>query len=568
MWCKDRAGNRGETAWIDVLAASSVNAAGPWALWTTPPTDQVRRDAPAPAVTAVSFDLLVMQGQAKGFQVMVRPTVRVEHARMSFGPLVHEDGQSRIEPVWQAYHFVNYVEIKKNSCTTPKDHLVWPGPSEYPDELSDDRLRDLPAGQVQPIYVRVTAPRGTKPGVYRGTACFESDHGSTPVAMTVRVSPVALPEREKLTFLYWMSWGDPCKEFQVKEHSADGWRVLSRLGELMRAHHQNSVVVPWNVIHSWRRADGTLTHDFSDFDRFVRTFLAEQVDRLFCISHMGSRETSEWECPKMVSHRHEVRSTETGDSERIDVVDLLPAIEKHLQQQRWLDRFSVHVADEPIPKNVASYRELSARVAKAAPRVRRIDAIHVPDLDGSLEIWVPQLNYFEKWLDKYRVAMQKAAGHQLANELWFYTCWVPQERYPNRMIDSHAIKARVLHWLGPIYDTTGYLHWALNHWHIPLTSLQSPGDQYIVWPSRRFVANSSLRYEAEREGLEDGELMFLVRETFENQKATRADAQSRMEAIARKAVRSFQDYTRSWHDLEQTREALLSAAAGRTAKAP
>ena len=93
--------------------------------------------------------------------------------------------------------------------------------------------------------------------------------------------------------------------------------------------------------------------------------------------------------------------------------------------------------------------------------------------------------------DRFNNAMASAPV-RVGNELWFYIAWVPQGRYPNRMIDSQAIKSRVLHWLNATYDTTGYLHWALNHWQIPLSSLESPGDQYICWPSRRFIANSSL----------------------------------------------------------------------------
>ena len=50
------------------------------------------------------------------------------------------------------------------------------------------------------------------------------------------------------------------------------------------------------------------------------------------------------------------------------MIELLPALEQHLEAMGLLDRFAVHVADEPIPENVESYRELSARVHEAAPR--------------------------------------------------------------------------------------------------------------------------------------------------------------------------------------------------------
>ena len=253
----------------------------------------------------------------------------------------------------------------------------------------------------------------------------------------------------------------------------------------MQVHHQNAVVIWYDMVRTWKAADGTLRHDFGDFDRFVRTFQEQGVDAEFCISHMGSRETGEWECPTMRSHGHHVTRLDNGEQGTMDAVDLLPAMQDHVEQLGLLDHFVVHVADEPIRANIESYKALSARVKAAAPKLRRIDAIHVPNLQGSLEIFVPQLNYFAQWLDQYRELQRKG------NELWFYIAWVPQGKWPNRMIDSAAIKPRVLHWLNAIYDTTGYLHWALNHWQIPLMSLESPGDQYIagranaLWPTAR-----------------------------------------------------------------------------------
>jgi len=310
--------------------------------------------------------------------------------------------------------------------------------------------------------------------------------------------------------------------------------------------------VPWSLVQTWRDQDGKLHHDFRLFDRYVRTFQAAGVDQLFCLSHFGSRTTGEWDCPTMGSHGHTVRDLTTGQQlPQMDAIDLLPALQDHIEQLKLLDRFCVHVADEPIPVNLESYKALSARVHAAAPKLPRIDAIHVPNLQGSLEIWVPQLNYFDQWRDQFRAAQQ--AG----NKVWTYIAWVPQGKFPNRMIDGGAIKPRVLHWLNALDDTDGYLHWALNHWQIPLTSLNSPGDQYICWPSKRFIANSSLRYEAEREGLEDCELMFMVRDKLMKQGLTREQAQAKMESIGRKAVRNSQDYTRSWQELEAVRLELL-----------
>lgn len=554
----DQSGNEGEVGWAEIAPPASTAELTGCSVATEPPTTNVPRTMAPPTAVDRGLRLRLMRGQAKGFQVVLIPERDLHQVQVRFAAPVHSDGQTKLDPRWLAYHFLDYVRLEKNSVATPKEELVWPGPSDYPDELDDAPTRDLAAGQAQPLFFRVTAPPEAKPGDYTARATIQATEGRREVTFRFRVDPVALPNPTRLPFVYWMSWDAPCKEFGVTTTSADGWRVLYQIGRLMRAHHERVVVVPWSLVRTWKLPDGTLVHDFSAFDRFIRTFQAAGVDQMFCLSHFGSRTTGEWECKTFSSHAQRVRSAATGEDEPLlDAIKLLPALQDHIEQLGLLKQFVVHVADEPIPVNVESYRELSARVHAAAPKLPRIDAIHVPDLQGSLEHWVPQLNYFEQWLPEYRKA--QAAG----NKVWFYIAWVPQGKFPNRMIDSSAIKPRVLHWLNALYDTDGYLHWALNHWQIPLTSLGSPGDQYIAWPSKRFVANSSLRYEAEREGLEDCELMFMLRDKLMKQGLSRAQAQAQMETVGRKAVRAPQDYTRSWEDLERVRGELLDKVGGR-----
>lgn len=551
---EDLAGNRGEIGWTDIIPAAPAQPLSNVALWLAPPTESIPKTAEPPSATA-PLEPRIMRGQAKGLQLVVRPAQQLHQARIVCRALRSPDGKQDAS-MWITAHFVNYVHLEKNSIATPKEELVWAAPADFPDELSEDRLRDLPAGQAQPIYLRIAVPKEAAPGLYEMEAQLLTHEGHARLPFRFRVEPVALPDPVRLPFVYWFSWGQTCQQFGVEARSADGWRVLYQLGRLMRAHHQRVVVVPWSLVRTWRGADGTLHHDFRLFDRFIRTMQAAGVNQLFCLSHMGARTTGEWECPTMSSHMHPVRELHTGRAlASMDCVDLLPALQDHIERLGLLEKFCVHVADEPIPANVESYRELSARVKAAAPKLPRIDAIHVPDLRGSLEIWVPQLNYFEQWKEQYRQA--QAAGYKV----WIYVAWVPQGKYPNRMIDGGAIKPRILHWLNALEDTDGYLHWALNHWQYPLTSLNSPGDQYICWPSRRFIANSSLRYEAEREGLEDCELMFMLRDLFMKEKMTRAQAQARLEAIGRKAVRGAQDYTHSWQELEAVRGEMLDMLA-------
>ncbi|MCC7495283.1 MAG: DUF4091 domain-containing protein [Fimbriimonadaceae bacterium] len=548
-----RNGQRSDDLAVPVAAALTAAGPGPWQAALADPHAQVPRDAASLPTGLTALQLVALRGETEGRQILLRTTAPVERLRAVPSDLRQVGGDGRLAAHWIGTHFVNYVAIEKNSRATPAEELVWKGPADYPDELSDDRERELPAGQVQPIYLRVTVPRDTSPGIYRGSLRVESVQGRQEWPLELTVSTAELPAVRKLGFVYWFQWDAVCKRWGVEPQSADGWQVLRRLGQLMTSYHQNTVIVPLSLVRVWVRDDGGLECDFTAFDRFVDTMRSAGVDRLFCLSHIGGRETGDWECPTFVAHGFTAHKLANGEPVALRTLDVLAPVAAHVDQRGWTDQFAVHVADEPIPRNIDSWRQLSRQVKAAAPKLRRIDAIHVPDLGEDLEIQVPQLNYFMQWRDAFRA--QQAAGR----EVWFYVAWVPQGAFPNRMIDSSALKPRVLHWLNALGETTGYLHWALNWWDIPLTSLESPGDQYIVWPSTTTIANSSLRYESERDGLEEAELLLELRQRLIAKGLTPAAAQEHLAQLARPAVRGVTDYERSWQALEGVRVTLLRA---------
>ena len=63
--------------------------------------------------------------------------------------------------------------------------------------------------------------------------------------------------------------------------------------------------------------------------------------------------------------------------------------------------------------------------------------------------------------------------------------------------------------------------------------------------------------EAQREGLEDCELLLRLRDALERRGLDRAAAEKELWAVARPAVRGVEDYTRSWDDLEAVRRAAI-----------
>ncbi|MBI3920857.1 MAG: DUF4091 domain-containing protein, partial [Armatimonadetes bacterium] len=230
----------------------------------------------------------------------------------------------------------------------------------------------------------------------------------------------------------------------------------------------------------------------------------------------------------------------TGQAISIEIEQFLPDLQRHLEEKGWLEKTALHIGDEPIPVNVASWREQSERAHRAAPKMKRIDAIHVPpsEVAGNLEVLVPQLNYFEQWLPQFKDAQAKGS------ELWFYIAWVPQGKFTNRLIDYACVKTRLIHWINFLHGATGYLHWGLTFWTNEDFSDMgfAPGDNWIIYPGK-WGPRSSLRWEAMRDGLEDF--------TYFTMLARKSPG--RAKELLKQTLRSATDYDRDAGRLEQVR---------------
>jgi len=188
-----------------------------------------------------------------------------------------------------------------------------------------------------------------------------------------------------------------------------------------------------------------------------------------------------------------------------------PALVAHLKARNWLSLYLQHLADEPIAANTGSYRAMAALVRKYAPELRVIEACHTKDLVGSIDVWVPQLNFLHDDFAHYQ------ARQRVGEEVWFFTCVFPQGEYANRFLELPLIKTRLLYWINYRFGITGYLHWGYNQWTAasPFTHTTRAhggpdylpaGDPWIDYPGTNGPLDS-IRFEAMRDGIADCALL-------------------------------------------------------------
>jgi hypothetical protein len=348
------------------------------------------------------------------------------------------------------------------------------------------------------------------------------------------------------------------KPFPKKE-TPDYWELLRRYARDMAEHRQNVARAAPLQLVDYAGSGARMRFDFRRFDQWVKIFIDEGFAMIEG-QQLGWRK-GDWNGPFVVS-TYVVKDGKTVE-ERVDPTSpqadqfysqFLPALQQHLRQRGWADRYVQHVADEPNDANAESYRAMAALVRKYAPGMRTLDAGYTTKLEGAVDIWVPHIDTLHKNIAYYQARKTKG------EEVWFYTCVAAQGEYANRFMEQPLLKTRLLHWINYRYGVTGYLHWGYNYWTAdpfadPVDVREGnfvlpAGESWIVYPGKDGVIDS-IRFEAMRDGIADYELF--------SQLADQDPAAA--QALASKHVMDFDKYNCDVATFRATRRELLERLA-------
>jgi ABC-type glycerol-3-phosphate transport system substrate-binding protein len=201
-----------------------------------------------------------------------------------------------------------------------------------------------------------------------------------------------------------------------------------------------------------------------------------------------------------------------GDARFAEVVRLA-------REGGWLDKLYVYFIDEPTYHQYQPVIETGKRIHEAKPSPRFLVSCF-PDqpLIGSVDIWCVLMSflpegiprgfadrtmYFEKVADRLR------AG----DDVWWYTAGAIRP-FPTLHIEDDPAAFRIMPWLQELSGISGFLHWEAAFWVQPFDQPFIPyfgnGEGTLLYPGVS-GPNPSIRLELLREGLEDQELLLLMR---------------------------------------------------------
>jgi len=277
--------------------------------------------------------------------------------------------------------------------------------------------------------------------------------------------------------------------------------------------------VPIDMYETW--LDFCLDHrisinlcDWPEFDKDMERLVERQLGRggsAFCLAYAWFSQGK----------------PETRREHNAKRVAAIRRLYERAKRRGWIKRTYIYCHDEIGKEQFEFARELYGELKQAMPDLRLMQTFYKNDpisaLDDVLDIWAPVTGRYRK--DEFQA--QQAEG----DTVWWYVCCGPGKPFANLMIPWPAIDHRILLWQNWKFNVTGFLYWGLAVWRDnlkgedrwpgvawdPATWRNSAGvahygDGQLIYPGPDLVPLSSIRLENLRDGIEDYEYFWLLRD--------------------------------------------------------
>ena len=483
-------------------------------------TDKAFRMSVCPDVEEISVhEVSAWKGETVSAMVLIWSASDLENVRVDVSKLRGRGGvipSSAVETFFVRYTLADEFG---NACG-PHDPAVYP-PHLCPDMLEPAEAIDIPGRTVRPVWIRINVPAEAAEGCYTASVkVVSSNAGSRVMTLKLNVTGRTMPELAARRF-YIDFWQHPAAVARVEgcrlwsdEHFAlleKYMRPLADLGQRTVTATLNKD--PWNhqcydlyedMILWTRDIDGTWSYDYTVFDRWV-----ELMDRLGV-----NREVN---CYSMLPWNNELHYFDMAADSLVNVKadpgtavfeelwrPFLHDFSAHLTEKGWVERVNIAM-DERSREQMGFALELLRDAAPAlgvAMADNHNSYRNYPDVDNiSCSIW--------HTADPSVLASRRADGRITT----FYIC--RSAPFPNQFTFSSPMEAVYVTWYSIANGYDGFLRWAWNSWpedpaHDSRFRTFPSGDCFLAYPGPM----SSVRIEKLREGIQDMEKIFVLRDEY------------------------------------------------------
>ncbi|MBC7288352.1 MAG: DUF4091 domain-containing protein, partial [Armatimonadetes bacterium] len=415
-------------------------------------------------------------------------------------------GGAKILPGCVRLWRVEYVHTRKP--VYPVEFVGW-----WPDPLMPMEPFTVQAGKLQPVWVSIYVPPDAPSGDYSGNIVVHLADGTE------------------------LSWPLQLRVWDFR---------LPRPGRLRTAFS----ILPRYDACLWYGWPEGMPRDFRL--KFYRLMLEHRLNpmSLYTSEMFPPREDLQW-CVEHGLNGLNIRTLDFSNYRDDSTYDYIRQQAEWLGQRGWLPLAYVYGFDEVGRDGYQAVMDAYRRIHESVHGLRTACTVRPCDeLAGYVDIWVPLTAGF----DPAKAEERRRAG----DEVWWYICCGPWHPYANWFIDYPATDARVLFWQTFKYKVRGFLYYEVAMWRTNLitepdsTGTQIPpeeewvrqaiaqgkrwpeipwntftfarhnGDGLLIYPGPDETPLPSLRMEVIRDGIEDYEMLCVLRDAYERLRASPA----------------------------------------------
>ena len=423
-----------------------------------------------------------------------------------------------------------------------------------PDRIVKTNRLSLGARETRPFWVSIDIPADAKRGVYTGFVSVRSSKGVKRHALSVEVQNWMLPAPEKWSF-HLDLWQNPfavARFHQVPLWSAKHFEYLRPLLKLLANAGQKCVTAtlidkPWgeqvfdshgSMIRWTKNADGSWSFDYSAFDRYVQLALECGItEQINCYSMVPVGNVLTWF--DAASGKNVSASLLPGTAEYEAIWRaFLASFTKHLKEKKWLHKTAIALDEREEDEMDAMFKFLRT----VAPELKiAMAGFYYKKLNSSIYDFSSNWHAVKDLLGDPLVA-RKRAGQKTT---FYVACMIPK---PNNFTFSVPSESCYEAWYASAQGFDGFLRWAYNSWveHPEMDSrfvTWPSGDAYLVYP----FAQSSIRFERIREGIQDFEKISILREAILRGSSDHSNSDSLLSASFTSAGRRLDSFMATIH---------------------
>ena len=473
---------------------------------------KLRKDAFFPLPVTDNIEISLAGNEYESFQLAILPYGKnLTNLKVEVSDLKSRDGsvisKSRIETSLVDYNLIDW------QAAYVAEYKGW-----HPDPLIPLKSGNTISGKdvCRPLWITVYAPAGTKPGDYSGTITLSADGMKKVVAfIKCRIWNFDLPVASHLKTHSWDQIEYMADFYNLEELPVEWYQKFC---ELLLKNRFNPGSAGVNYVSE--KPDSKGNYDFSKVEKVLKYCIDRGLERFSIVQMKKGLYTPE---------------------EAEEVYRFVEAYAKFLKEKGWLDKALVELWDEPTDLEYPYIKE-------RAERLKKIE----PDLRLQLFAEGGPYDFFDRSTDKYGLndlvdiwapvnIIESPDTQAKGGEIWTYFCTLARESAPNFFIDVPAIYQRSIAWYCWMYGVDGFEHWSSNYYwrnvkkgkpldekwpNVPWDSrtyYYFNGEGQLVYPGPDGIPYSSVRLENFRDGMDDYEYLYKLKELLSKYEGNNTD---------------------------------------------